>query len=251
MAIGDSSNIQQRLRSLIPPGWIPDVSDSPVATGGLAGASSAFAFIWNLFQYVIQQTRIATATGGWLDLIAWDYFGGRFLRRASEGDALFRPRILQEVLRPRQTRVAIIRMLQDLTGRTPILQEPPSTFDFGSYHTGTMGYGAGLGYGSISLPNQIFVTAFRPTTSGVANVGGYGGYLGGYGVGSLEYIDQSLVTGPLLDSEIYARIAQVIAAGVTAWVDITSGIIVAPAPVIGRSLDFRLPTPDSEYVPLI
>ena len=214
MATGDQTDMLARVRATLPP-WFP--SPSPVIDGALTGIAATLAFVYSLIQYAAAQTRIATASGGWLDLIAWDFFGARFTRRQTEIDDSFRPRILQEILRPRATRAAIVRMLKDLTGRAPAIFEPWNTGDCASYGTGTAGYGAGMGYGSLALRNQIFVTAFRPAANAVPNIAGFGGYGGGYGVGRLSYIDMSQVDGPVTDEEIYARTAQTVAAGITAW----------------------------------
>jgi hypothetical protein len=85
-----------------------------------------------------------------------------------------------------------------------------------------MAYGFGYGYGSLAFPDQIFVTALRPLGAGIPTVAGYAGYTGGYGVGSLRYIDMSEVSGPVLDSEIYKCVADTAAAGITPWTAIES-----------------------------
>src|SRR5262245_61050768 len=72
-----------RLRLLLPP-WFGSMS--PVLDGVLSGIAAILAFAFSLFQYVKRQTRISTATDGWLELIAWDFFGARFPRRKNEND---------------------------------------------------------------------------------------------------------------------------------------------------------------------
>jgi hypothetical protein len=222
MATGDTNDNVNRLRATLAP-WFPDLSAAPVLNAVLTGIGDAFAFVYNYLQFAKLQTRIATATGGWLDLIGWDFFGSRFARRQGESDSSWQPRILQEILRPRQTRAAISLMLTQLTGRAPLIVEGWNTGDEGSYGTGDMGYGAGLGYGSLNYNDQVFITAYRQNSNGVPLVSGYGMVGGGYGVGSLSYIDLSQITGPITDAEIYARVQQTVAAGITAWVDIANG----------------------------
>lgn len=218
--VGTTPDMVSRIRATLAP-WFPDPAQAPVLTSILTAQADLFAFIYQYLAFAKLQTRISSATGGWLDLIAWDFFGARFARRGAplELDASFRPRLLQEILRPRATRAAVLQMLSDLTGNTAIVREPWNTGDMGSYRTGTMGYGMGLGYGSLAFPDQIFVDAYRPVGGGIPVVAGYGSYSGGYGVGELAYIDMSQVTG-LTDAEIFARVAQTVAAGITAWVDI-------------------------------
>src|SRR4051812_40264109 len=118
MATGDTNDISARLRATLPP-WFPDPANAPVLTAILSGIADGFAFVYSYLGFAALQTRISSATGGWLDLIAWDFFGSRFTRRQGENDASWQPRILQEILRPRQTRAAISLMLTDLTGRAP------------------------------------------------------------------------------------------------------------------------------------
>ncbi len=173
-----------------------------------------------------EQSRIATSTGPFLDLIAWDYFGARFLRRRRELDNPWRRRIVQELLRPRATRAAIVQMLTDLTGRAPIMIEPWSPGDCGGMgHGCRVGYSAGGRYGSLLYHHQIFITAYRPPGTGSPGVSGWSTPYGGYGkagsklAGSrLAYVDKSQLTGIVTDEEIYRRIAETVAAGVTAWV---------------------------------
>lgn len=219
--IGDTNNNLARLRATLAP-WFPDPLNAPVLTAVLTGIGDAFAFVYGYLAFAKLQTRIVSATGGWLDLIGWDFFGARFVRRFGESDSSWQPRILQEILRPRQTRAAMALMLTQLTGRAPKIIEGWNTGDMGSYGTGTMGYGVGLGWGSLNYPNQYFVTAFRTPMQGIPLVSGYGMDGGGYGVGLFGYIDLSLITGPITDAEIAARVTQTSAAGITTWLDISN-----------------------------
>jgi hypothetical protein len=223
MAKGDTSDISNRLRAALPP-WFPDSANAPILTAILNGIADGFAFIHDYLRFAKLQTRISTATGGWLDLIAWDFFGSRFTRRHGETDTSWQPRVLKEILRPRQTRAAISTALSDLTGRVPKIIELWNPADCGGYGVPQMGgYGTGPGcYGSLLFNNQVLVTAYRAPTQGIPNADGYGGYAGGYGAGTIEYGSLALVTGPITDAEIYARTQQTIAAGTTAWVALQS-----------------------------
>lgn len=217
---GDSDDIRQRVRQLIPRRWFKWTAPTRDAILGGLSDGAAWCFAW--IAYARQQSRIATSTGMFLDIAAWDFFGANFLRRKSETDNSFRPRILAEILRPRQTRAAISQVLTDLTTRTPKIIELWNPQDCGGYGVPQMGgYGSGPGcYGSLLYPNQVLVTAFHAPTQGIPNADGYGGYAGGYGAGTIEYGNLAFVTGPITDAEIYARVQQTIAAGTTAWVAI-------------------------------
>lgn len=217
---GDSDDILQRVRKVLPRRWFSWVA--PYRDAILGGLSDSTAWCYALITYARQQSRIATSTGFFLDIAAWDFFGGRFTRRSGETDSSWRPRILTEILRPRQTRVAISTVASDLTGTAPKITELFNPQDCGGYGVPQMGgYGTGPGcYGSLQYPNQIFVTAYRGTAEGIPNVDGYGGYAGGYGAGTIEYASLEMIAGPVTDADIYADIAQTVAAGITAWVTI-------------------------------
>jgi hypothetical protein len=67
----------------------------------------------------------------------------------------------------------MIQALTDLTGRAPAIFEPQRPADTGSWDGPTLAYNTAGGYGSLLLPFQYFITAYRPTGVGVANVAGY------------------------------------------------------------------------------
>lgn len=218
MATGDQDDIVNRQYAVLPP-WFPDLAAAPVLKAVLSGTAGVFAFIYSYLGYAALQTRIKTATDAWLDLLAWDFFGGRFVRRNGETDTSWGPRIVAEILRPRQTREAITRVMQDLTGRTPKIIELFNPGDCGGYHIPQMGgYGTGPGcYGSLSFPNQYLITAYRAPSQGIPIAGGYGTYNAGYRTGITMYGDPSFISGPITDAEIYARIEETTAAGISAW----------------------------------
>ncbi|SHG92263.1 hypothetical protein [Bradyrhizobium erythrophlei] len=218
--IGDSNDILQRVRKVLPRRWFS--WGAPIRDALLGGLSDGAAWCYSWIGYARQQSRIATSSGIFLDIVAWDFFGANFVRRSGENDASFQPRILQEILRPRQTRDAISQVLTDLTSKPPKIIELWNPQDCGGYGVAQMGgYGSGPGcYGSLLFDNQMLVSAYHAPTQGIPNVDGYGGYNAGYGVGTIEYADLSLITGPITDAEIYARVQQTIAAGTIAWVAI-------------------------------
>lgn len=219
MATGDSSDVLGRLKAVLPR-WFPDAS--PILDGLMSGFASASSWIYSLILYARLQTRIVTATDGWLDLIAFDFFGRTFRRKTNQTDAAFRSAILAEILRPRGTRQALVRRLTDLTGRAPVIVEFANPTDCGGYGKPLVGYGAAGAYGSLQYPCQSLVTAYRPSTSGIPNIDGYGQPAGGYGRGTIAYGSLSQVVGPVTDADIYAAVESVRPAGTIAWVKITN-----------------------------
>ena len=176
---GDQQDMLARLRTVLPTRWFPD--SAPVLDGLLSGLASGWSWAYQQLQYVKAQTRIATATDIWLDIIAQ-----RLLRQPAGTDGqdkatrAFRSRIQRELFRERGTRGAIVAVLQDLTGRAPLVFEPARSTDTGGYGSlagagGGVGYGRAGGWGSLTLPFQCFITAYRPVGSGIATVSGWGG----------------------------------------------------------------------------
>lgn len=222
MATGDQQDVYTRLRNFLPP-WFGDEDDSPIIRGLLNGFAYAGAFIYSLISYSRLQTRIKTATDGWLDMIAADFFGDALLRAANQADESFRGRILISLFRERATRAGLIRVLQYLTGRTPIVVEPTRPADTGAYGGPTIGYGAAGAYGSMLMPFQAFVTAFRPTGSGIPLIAGYGISTGGYSQASRgSYASMSMIQGSVTDADIYAAIDSVKPVATIVWTRITN-----------------------------
>jgi hypothetical protein len=217
---GSQADMLARLKAVLPSRWFPDTT--PVFDSILGSLAAGWSWVHGLYSYAAQQTRIITATDVWLDIIALDFFGTDLARRVSESDASYRVRIGQELFRPRGTRHAIGRMLTDMTGRTPVIFEPARSSDTGGYTQGGVGYGAGGGWGSLLLPYQCFVTAFRPSGSGIAQVAGWGTAAGGYGTGTIEYGNSDMVQGQVTDADITAALAGVLPAASIAWTRISN-----------------------------
>ena len=217
--LGDQQDMLRRIKTVLPARWFADAS--PVLDGVLNGLAAGWAWVYGLLGFVVAQTRIATATGVWLDMIARDCFGTRLSRRGGQADDVFRARILRELLRERGTRGAISAVLQDLTGRTPVIFEPARIADTGAYDAG-IGYGVAGAWGCLNLPYQCFVTAFRPHGNGIAQVSGWGAPAGGYGRGALEYASLGMVQGQVTDADINAAVAGVLPVATIAWTRITN-----------------------------
>ena len=222
--IGDPTDIQGRLKAVLPSRWFGDVS--PVLDGVLAGLASAWATIYSLLTYAQLQTRVSTATDVWLDMAATDFFGADLPRRSNESDDAFRARILLEMVRARGTRPAVTATLTDLTGRTPVILEPWRPADTGVWGSAQgssygLGYGAAGRWGSLAIPYQFFVQAYRPIETGLPYVAGYGDICGGYGAGAAAWMSGDALGNQVTDAEIYQRVAEVLPACATAWVRIS------------------------------
>lgn len=222
---GDQQDILSRLKQVLPLQWFPD--GTPVLDTLLNGVAWAWAWVYELLQYVKSQTRISRAQGTWLDLIAADYFGPMLDRRVGETDDAYRLRIQMELVRERGTRRAVISSLIDQTDRSPIVFEPANTSDTGGYGSisgaeGGVAYGVAGGWGCLSLPFQFFVTAYRPTSMGIGFVSGWGCGGGGYGQGSLEYASLTMMHGQVTDATICTAITDVLPVGVIAWTRISN-----------------------------
>lgn len=194
---GDTSDIFARLKTALPLRWFGSSADSvPAVDSVLWGIASLLAFAYSLYAYAKLQTRILTASDTWLDLIAWDFFGGTVTRAAAQSDASFRATILANMFRAKATRQAISAILTQLTGAAPTIVEswrPADTGAYGSLTTpsfGPMGYGSAGAYGNVSLPCQVFITT-APGLAGITN------------------------------ADLYAAVDATKAAGIEAWVRIT------------------------------
>jgi hypothetical protein len=232
MATDDQSDFVGRLRAALPAGWFPvtgstdAASSTPVLDAVIAGLASTWASLFSSLQFVANQARVGTASAVWLDVAARDFFGLGLPRKASEADSGYAARIKANLLRPETTRHAMAVNLTALTGRAPVIVEPARPADTGGYSRGGAGYSTAGVYGSLALPFQIFITVYRPTNGGVANVGGY--YLGaswaggGYGVGAIEYATPSMIQGAVTDADILATINTTKPAGSLVWARITN-----------------------------
>lgn len=85
------------------------------------------------------------------------------------------------------------------------------------------GYGVAGAYGSMLLPFQSFIIAYRPQTAGIPYVAGYGSPSSGYSTPSYgEYADISMVIGQVPDAAIDAAITAFRPASTVVWSAISS-----------------------------
>ena len=170
-ATGTRADMMSRMRAVLPPSWFPltapgaTTSATPVLDGVLSGIGCGWAYCYALIQFVVQQGRISSATGSFLDMICADFFGTTIKRLPGEADRGFRNRISANLLLPRATRSAVSQAIAALLGAPPLLFEPFRAADTGGYGGaatsgagGGGGYGtAGLRFGSSTLPFQYLV----------------------------------------------------------------------------------------------
>ena len=171
---GDQQDILARLRNVLPARWFPE--SAPVLDALLNGLASSWSWAHDQLQYVKAQTRIATATDIWLDIIAQDFFGDRLIRRTGQSDAAFRSRIRRELFRERGTRGAMSRSCRISQDACRSCSNPPERpirevilrwqASAGELATARRRMGQSL------MPFQCFITAYRPLGSGIAIVSG-------------------------------------------------------------------------------
>lgn len=215
----------RRGKSTLPSQWFGS-DDTPVVNGLMAGFANVAAHAHALMEFARRQTRILTAEGGFLDLIAHDFFGRRFRRRETQDDDGFRQDIIREIFRERATRRGVVKAVEDLTGRPCWFFEPANPRDTGGLSiASTMGWSTAGRWGSLALPHQAFCVPLRPAGSSIPNVNGFNGHLGGYGVGAIEWATPSYVRGKVTDADIYAAIDATKPAGTLIWTSIQSGSI--------------------------
>ena len=213
--IGSDEDIVARQLAVLPPWW----GDDPLLRAVLRMPSRVGAWIFALLAYVEKQSRIKTADGGWLDKIAWDFFGNRVRRRAAQPDESFRRRILIEMFRPRVTRPAMRDVLLDLTGREPRIFEPNRPADTGGIGHPTFAIGRSGAIGSLAAAGNVFIDVYRDPDAGIPFAAGIGVPSGGIGrpsrlvIGSLDRI-----RGALTDADVYAAINATRPAGIRVWV---------------------------------
>lgn len=176
MAIGDENDVRSRLDQTLPP-WF-NADETPVLDGLLSAYANIGSFLYSQSAYVELQTRISSATGDNLELIANDFFGPRnFQRYPNESDANYRNRIKASVLRERATRRGMVNIITMLTGFAPIIFEPSRGADCGGYNIGGMGYNVAGGWSYVNPADsayQCFITVFTPVISTIAYVAGWG-----------------------------------------------------------------------------
>ncbi len=156
MATGDVNDITARLKAALPP-WFGD--NNPVLNAMLAGIAYAFAAIYLLYLFAVQQSRIATSTGGFLDIAATDFYGTGLPRLIGEGDAAYLARIKANLFKERATRAAVSNAVQAVTGTAPDIVEFSRVADTCAYATPQFAYRYSR-YGSRLAHHQALITSY-------------------------------------------------------------------------------------------
>lgn len=213
MATGDVPDVRDRLKSVLPPGWFS--AATPILDGLLTGTATALAAVYALIQYVLLQTRIQTASDGWLDIVALDFFGPTFTRGTYETDAALRTRILANLLPLRVTRQAMIDRLTALTGYRPTVTENWRPEDTGAwnFHGGwsVLGsYASAFAYQAYVLVTRIY--------QGIPWRGGYNTGLGGWNAaGGISWGTLSEAPGFVSDQSVFDAINATRPFGTIIW----------------------------------
>lgn len=121
---GDQADVFARIKNLLPNWFGQDAAPTPILDGLLQAPAAVLSFVYSLYQYARQQTRIATASDGWLDLIAQDFYGDTLPRQSGESDSAYRARIQANLFPPSNTIAAISASLTQITGMEPRIVEP-------------------------------------------------------------------------------------------------------------------------------
>ena len=216
MATGDAADFQQRIIGVLPR-WFGDVSSSPVVSGLIGASAYVFAQVYSLLAYVRLQTRIRTATDGWLDLASQDYFGNALPREGNEADTAFRARILATLFPQRVTRPGMLGALTVLTGTPPVLFEPWRPADCFVLGYSSLGIGQ---LGSYQMPAQAFISVTLPSGNGGAGIAGLGSNYAGLGSGWLALPGASQLAGSVSAQDVYDTVNAFKAEGTTMWVEI-------------------------------
>lgn len=160
MATGDQNDILARLKSFLPRGWFGDFTATPIVSALLTGIASNFVVIYTLIQFFKAQTRLATSSGGWVDMWAADFFGANLPRVYGEIDTAYILRIRAALFQKRITRQAMIDVLTALTGNVPVIFEPNRPLDTGCFglNQGPASFFGVARFGSMACPFSALIT---------------------------------------------------------------------------------------------
>lgn len=101
-----------KLKDALPLSWFGD--NTSVIDSVLSGFAWCSSLIYDNITEAKKQTRIKTATGGFLDMISGDFFGDTLPRTENESDFIFSIRILDNLLREKATFAAVCNTANSL-----------------------------------------------------------------------------------------------------------------------------------------
>lgn len=155
--IGDVDDFRRRLRLTLPARWFSDIA--PVLDGVLSGLSTGWSVLYQLFLFVVQQSRLRTATGAFLEMAAQDYLSDSLPRRADESDDSYRQRLLLALRRFRATR-ASINEAANSAGYAVNVFEAAQPRDTGVYNGSSCLAWSTIGaWGSMQMPLESLIVA--------------------------------------------------------------------------------------------
>lgn len=239
MATGDQTDVLTRLRSVLPQSWFPQPgsatigtaqSPTPILESILAGFAEGLSWIYSLLQFALQQTRLGTSSGGWVDLAALDYFGNNLPRANGESDAAYIARIEANLFQPANTRGAIQQAVENVTGSAVRMIEPWQPNDNARY--GVAFYGvdtkANPGqYSNGSARDAGLIVCELPTIAGAPT--GRFGYRGIFYTPSLALVGAAgafytAISGNLGAQAVYNAINKFRSVGVRVYVKFSNTI---------------------------
>lgn len=203
MATGDATDIAGRIRAVLPP-WFGD--SNPVLEAVIGGISSAFAFVYALYQYTVLQSRILTSTGAFLDIVSLDFYGGNLPRLPGELDAAFLVRIRANFFKERGTRRSIVQSINAIPATIANIIEFQRPTDTGGYGMPGFAYSASGFYGSRTRPYQAIVQVLADP--GISNQALYDAINAVRPAGTITYVGTAYNPYPSLNS--YAGIMQLV-----------------------------------------
>jgi hypothetical protein len=216
--IGSVADLFNRLKALVPRSWF---GLAPNFAATLQAPAWALSANYAQITYAALQTRIKTATDGYLDLISYDFFGASLPRATFEADAAFRTRILANLFVKGPTRRDMATVLTLITGATPTIFEPNNPTDSGGWDGGLY-FDVKGGWGDC-LPYQSFVTAYRPI-GGLVSLGEWDASR--FNFDRNAYWSDEQANG-LTDAVIIAAVEATRALGTIVWLRIVDRSIVS------------------------
>jgi hypothetical protein len=218
MSTGDTNDIVARIQSYLPRGWFGDLTQTPNLNAVLKGAAWGLSNQYAFLTFAGLQTRIKTATGGWLDIISNDFFGTGLPRLPNETDGAFQARILANLFIKGPTRANMSAVLTLITGRVPTIFEPSNTTDSGGWDA-QFYWDTGVGRWGDPLPYQSLITAYRPT-GGLQSLMEWDTYRMAFD--AYGYWSDSQATS-VTDAAIIAAVESTKAVGTVVWLRIADG----------------------------
>ena len=116
-------------------------------------------------QFVVQQSRVRTASGEFLDMAAQDFLSDVFPRRGQEADVSYRARLLTAMQRSQATRPAVVAAAAS-AGYTITVFEAAQPISTGAYNVpSSLAWSSAGAWGSLQMPLESLIVAQPGTTA--------------------------------------------------------------------------------------